>query len=94
MATFIMLGKYSSQGLKNASAVRTRKAEHLVSKMRGKIINIYALMGEYDLLLLIDLPGTSEAITLSAGLTKLTGVSFVTSPAMPITEFDKVITQI
>lgn len=94
MATFIMLGKYSAQGLKSASAVRTRKAEHLVAKMRGRIINIYALMGEYDLLLLIDLPGMSDAITLSAGLTKLTGVSFVTSPAMPVKEFDKIVGQI
>jgi len=94
MATFMMLGRYSAQGLKNASAVRTRKAEHLVSRMHGKIINIYALMGDYDLLLLIDLPGMFEAITLSAGLTKLTGVSFKTSPAMPIKEFDKVISEV
>jgi uncharacterized protein with GYD domain len=91
MSTFFMLGKYSSQGLKTASAVRTRKAEHLVARMRGKILNIYALMGEYDLVLIVDLPGMTEAINLSAGLTKLTGISFTTSPAMPVKEFDRMI---
>ncbi len=88
MGTFMMLGKYNQSALKSVSATRTRKAEHLIARYQGSIKAMYALLGEYDLVIIVDLPGIEEAIRVSISLTNLTGISFVTSPAVSVTDFD------
>ena len=91
MATFVMFGKYSAEAMKGLSKDRTAKAKALVEKYGGQIKAAYALLGKTDLLLIADFPGTAEAMKASLALTRLTGIGFTTSPAMPIEEFDKLI---
>ena len=55
----------------------------------GHIIGTYALLGDMDLVLIVNLPDMGSAIKVSAGLGKLLGVSFSTSPAVTVEEFDK-----
>ena len=94
MATFFMFGKYSSEGLKEMSAERTGKAVSLIKKFGGEVNSMYALLGEQDLVLIVDLPGVEQAMKASVALTKMTGVSFSSSPAVPVEDFDKMITEI
>jgi uncharacterized protein with GYD domain len=94
MHTFIMIGKYSPNALKNASATRTRKAEHLIGRFRGRVRSMYAVLGEHDLIMIVDLPGVEEAVKVSTGLMELTGISFTTIPAIPVSEFDKLIKEV
>ena len=94
MHTFLMFGKYSSNALKNASATRTRKAEHLIGRFRGRVRSMYAVLGKYDLVIIVDLPGIEEAVKVSAGLMELTGIAFTTIPAISVSEFDKLIQEI
>lgn len=94
MSTFLLFGKYSSNALKNASATRTRKAEHLIGRFHGKVKSMYALIGEYDLLLVVELPGIEEVIKVSTGLMELTGISFTTVPAISVGAFDKLISEV
>lgn len=94
MTTFLLFGKYSSNALKNASATRTRKAEHLIGRFRGKVKAMYALIGQYDLLIVVDLPGIEEVIKVSTGLMELTGITFTSVPAISVNEFDKLISEI
>ena len=91
MATFVMFGKYSAEAMKGLSKDRTAKAKALVAKYGGEIKAAYALLGKTDLLVIADLPSTAEAMKASLALTRLTGIGFTTSPAMPIEEFDKLI---
>lgn len=91
MATFVMLGKYSQAGLQGASAARTKNAMALIEKAGGKVNSMYALLGKYDLAFVIDFPSTAEAMKVSLELAKLTGIGFITSPAVGIKEFDKLI---
>ena len=91
MATFFMFGKYSSEGLKEMSAERTDKAVSLIKKFDGEVDSVYALLGEQDLVLIVDFPGVEQAMKASVALSKLTGVSFTTSPAVTVEEFDKMI---
>ncbi|KPJ64114.1 MAG: hypothetical protein AMJ45_06460 [Syntrophobacter sp. DG_60] len=93
MPTFFMFGKYSSEAVKEISAERTRKVINLVEKLGGKVNSMYALLGEYDLVFIVDFPGTQEAMKASVGLTKLTGISFSTSPAVTVEHFDKMIAE-
>jgi uncharacterized protein with GYD domain len=89
MATFIMCGKYSLDAVKQISAQRTQKSLDLVKQHGGAVKGMYAMLGEQDLLFIIDLPSIEAAIKLSVGLSQMTGIAFTTSPAVTVEEFDK-----
>ena len=89
MATYFMFGKYSPEGMKGISAGRTTKTLALIKKHGGELRAGYALLGDVDLVLIVDLPDTAQAMKTSAALTKLLGVSFSTAPAVSVEEFDK-----
>lgn len=89
MATFILFGKYSTEALKKITAERTNKATNLIKKLGGKVSAMYALLGQYDLVLIADFPGTEEAMKASIALSKMTGIAFTTSPAVTVEQFDK-----
>jgi uncharacterized protein with GYD domain len=94
LGTFFMFGKYSSEALKGMSAKRTAEANSLIERLGGEPISIYALIGEYDLVLIVNFPAIEQAMKASVALSKLTGVSFTTSPAVTVEEFDKIIAEV
>ena len=89
MATFMMFGKYSAQAVKEMSPERTQKAGELIKQLGGKVEAMYALLGETDLVFIITLPNVEAAMKASLALSKLTGISFTTAPAISVSEFDK-----
>ncbi|HEY2981176.1 MAG TPA: GYD domain-containing protein [Anaerolineales bacterium] len=88
MATYLMFGKYSLESVKGISAKRTSSAAALIKKHGGELKGGYALLGEVDLVLVVDLPDTERAMQTSAALTKLLGIAFTTAPAVSIEQFD------
>lgn len=94
MPTFAMFGKYSLEAIKQISAARTEETRKLAEKFQGKITAMYALLGEHDLLFLVDLPGPESAMQFSVALAKATGISFTTSPAVTVEDFDRLMTGI
>ena len=91
MPTFFLFGKYSIDAVKGISAERTVKATAIIGDSGGKVKAAYALLGETDLALIVDLPGVKEAIKTSVELARLLGISFTTAPAITVEEFDKLI---
>jgi len=89
MATYYLFGKYSPESLKQISGERTKKAKEIIQKLGGKVRSMDALLGEKDLVFVVDLPGITEAAKASLALTKSMGISFTTSEAVSIDEFDK-----
>jgi uncharacterized protein with GYD domain len=94
MATYLMFGKYSSRALQEMSIQRTDKAVDLVKQFGGEIQAMYATLGQQDLVFIVSLPGTQEAMKVSVALTKLTGISFTTMPAVSVQDFDKLMSEI
>lgn len=94
MATYFLFGKYSHEAIKGMSPERTVEANKLIEKFGGKVKEIYALIGEIDLVIVAEFPGNNEAMKASIALAKLTSISFKTAPAVPVEEFDKLITEI
>jgi uncharacterized protein with GYD domain len=84
-----MFGKYSSDAVREISAERTVKATALLDDLGGDVKAGYALLGETDLVIIVDFPGVKEAMKASVELNKLLGISFTTSPAVTVEEFDK-----
>jgi uncharacterized protein with GYD domain len=89
MATYFMFGKYTLEGIKGMSAERTKKIAGLIEKCGGKVKSMHALLGEHDLVFIVEFPGNHEAMKASVAITKMTGISFTTSPAVTVEEFDK-----
>lgn len=89
MDKFFMFGKYSAEGLREVSAERTTQVRDLVKRMGGKVRDIYALLGEYDLVFIVELPSMTDAMKTAVALGQLTGIAFSTCAAVPVEEFDK-----
>ena len=89
METFFMFGKYSSDALKKISPDRTRKAINTIQKLGGRVKSVYALLGNNDLVFIVSLPNAAQATIASIALTRMTGISFTTSPAIPVDQFDR-----
>jgi uncharacterized protein with GYD domain len=91
MATYLMFGKYSQDSLDHISAERSEKAIALLKDLGAETKAGYALMGEHDLVLVVDFPDNESAIKASVGLSRLLGISFKTAPAVSIEAFDRLI---
>ncbi|MBM4283710.1 MAG: GYD domain-containing protein [Deltaproteobacteria bacterium] len=89
METFVMFGRYTSEGIQGISAERTKKTVDLLKQHGGELKAAYALLGATDLMLIVSLPGVAEAMEVSVALSKMTGIAFTTSPAVTVEEFDK-----
>ena len=93
MATFFMFGKYTSEAIREISIERTQQAVAEIKKLGGEITAMHALLGEYDLLFCVSLPGIEDAIKASVRLKKLTGISFSSSPAVSVEAFDQMMAE-
>jgi len=91
MTTFIMMGKYTSQGVKEISFQRSQKGIEIIQRCGGKFLNGFILMGETDVLVIAEFPGINEAIKASVQLNRALGICFTTVPAISVEEFDKLV---
>ena len=93
MPIFMMFGKYSPEALKGISPERTDEAVELIKKNGGKVVSMYAVLGEHDLVFTLDFPDSEKALATSVALNKMTGISFTTSPVVEVEKFDKLMTE-
>jgi len=91
MATFIMMGKYTAQGVKEISFQRSKKGVEIIQQCGGKFLNGFMLMGETDILVIAEFPGINEALKASVQLNRALGICFATVPALSVEEFDKLV---
>ena len=89
MSTYFFFGKYSMEAVKSISAERTEESMALIKQNGGEFKAGYALLGDIDLVLIVDLPDTEHAMKTSAALSNLLGISFTTAPAVSVEDFDK-----
>jgi len=93
MATFFMFGNYNAEAAKGISINRTEQAMETVRQLGGEVNGMYALLGEYDLLFCVELPDVEQAMKASVALTKLTGITFKSCPAVKVEVFDRLTSQ-
>lgn len=91
MALFMMFGKYSKAALRDICSSRTKEAVGYIEKFDGQVVSMHAMLGVYDVILVVNLPGNREAMEVSVGLSRITGIHFTTGPIIPIERFDDMI---
>jgi uncharacterized protein with GYD domain len=84
-----MFGKYSQESIKHISSQRTEESIKWIKKNGGELVKGYSLLGETDIVLIVEFPDIKEAMKTSVGLSKMLGISFTTAPAITLNEFDK-----
>lgn len=94
MITCFMFGKYTTEAIKEISADRTKKAVIVIEELGGKVTSMYALLGEQDLIFVVDFPDVNQAIKASVSLSNLLGIPFSTSPAVTVEEFDAMMAEL
>ena len=88
------MGTRRSESAESIGAIsddRTRQATKLIKQHGGKVKAMYALLGGHDLVLIIEAPDVPSTMKLSVELSRSTGVSFTTYPAIDVKEFDKLV---
>ena len=89
MQTFYMLGRYSGNAVKHISAARTEECSRVIEALGGEIILIDALLGDFDLALIVKFKTNVEAMRASLKMQRETGIAFTTYPAVSVEEFDR-----
>ncbi len=89
MAIFVALGKLTDQGLKNLESmgIRHKKAVKNAEKRGVKILGSYALLGQYDFLVLLEAPDAKTAAYVLTKEAEHGNVRYQTMPALPMEEF-------
>jgi len=86
---FFMFGTYSSESVRKISKERTKEILEIVNKFGGEINAMYVLLGAYDLVLIANFADMKIALQASIAMTRATGISFSTLPAISVEEFDE-----
>jgi uncharacterized protein with GYD domain len=87
-----MFGKYSTaETIKQISVDRTKKVVDIINDYGGEAKAMYAMLGAYDLILIVNFININDALQASVAITKVTGITFSTLPAVPVEEFDKIV---
>ena len=89
MTTYFMFGSYSQESIKKLSAKRTEKTIALIEENGGKLNAGYALLGDIDIVLIVDFPKSEQAMKTSVALSRMLGIGFSTSPAVTFETFDQ-----
>lgn len=92
MATYFLTGTYTAEAIKGISSKRTADITEMIENIGGKVVSMYLLLGEKDLVIIAEFPGLKEAIQGSVSISKMTGISFSTNPAITAKEFDEFMT--
>jgi len=91
MALYLMLGNYTNPSMHGIKTTRTKEAVGIIEKNNGQVVSMYAMLGQFDVVLIVNLPGNREAMEVSVGLSKVTGIHFNTGPVIPIERFDEMV---
>ena len=93
MPTYIGLYKLSDQGIKNVKDMpqRIEKAIEASEAMGGKVLGVYSVLGEYDLVSIAEFPNDETALTLALALGAQGNVRITTLKAFTKAEFAEIV---
>ncbi len=96
MPTYISLLKMTPEGARDIKGMpgRYEDARKNLEKAGGKLVGAYAVMGEYDYVLIADLPDDDAAVSLALKVAQRGTVSTQTLRAIPMEEFVQLVNRL
>jgi uncharacterized protein with GYD domain len=93
MGTFIILGRWTEQGIRNVkeSPERVRRVEQMASQSGGRLVGFYMTMGDYDFVAIVEAPDdqTAARMLLTTGMQG--NARTATLRAFPRNEFEQIV---
>ncbi len=86
MRTFMILGKSSSEELREISLKYRGEIVSLMENFGGDVKSMYVMLKEKYLIFVLAFPGIKRATNASIVLSKLTGISFGILPVVAVDE--------
>jgi len=88
MPKFVVIVKGTLEGRKNIKELKQRfiDVSNMFKAKEAKILNAYALLGQYDYLFLTEAPDLETAFELSTMISSLGAFECETCPIMPLEE--------
>ena len=96
MATYIMLSKFTDQGIRNVkeSTKRAEAFKETARKLGVTIKDIYWTLGEYDVIATFEAPDAATATSLGLSLGAAGNVRTQTLPAFSANEMGQILSKI
>ena len=93
MATFIVLGNFTEQGIRTIkeSPKRSEAFKALAAKSGVKVKDIYWTQGHYDIVTIVEAPDAATATALGLSVAALGNVRTETLTAFSAEEFGKIL---
>ena len=93
MPTYISLYKFTDQGIKGIKEIPSRIEEAVKNyeKMGGKVIGVYPVLGEYDIVAIGEAPSDETAMTFALALGSQGNVRTTTLKAFTTEEFKEIV---
>jgi len=93
MSSYIVLGKFTQQGIQTIKDAPKRRAmaSELAKALGGKIQHVYMTMGQYDLVIVIEAPNDEAVAQLALQVGMLGNLSTQTLRAFDEAETDKLV---
>lgn len=91
MPIFMMFGNYTPEAMRGISPDRTAQVEKLIEENDGNVRSMYAVMGEHDLVFILEFPDAEKAMMASVAIERLTGIVLRTSPVVEVEKFDRLV---
>ncbi len=96
MPTYVTLYKWTGQGVKDAknAPARFQESRKITESMGGKILNVYVTMGEYDVVVVSEVPSDEVAATIALSIALKGNVRTATMRAFTESEFSGLVKKI
>src|SRR5215211_2673534 len=96
MARYVLLLKWTEQGIKNVKQTvdRAAAARTLFEKAKAKLTSVVWTLGPYDLVIQAEAPDDETITAVSIGLAKLGNVTTTTLRAFDETEMGKIVQKV
>jgi len=93
MPTFVTLGKWTDQGIRNIKdgPKRRQAFEDKITSMGGKVKDVFLVLGDYDIVAVTEVPDDETAAQLALGTAMQGNVRTTTMRAFSRQEMDKII---
>jgi len=93
MATFIVLGNFTEQGIRNVkeSPKRADAFKAMAGKLGVKVKDIYWTLGHYDMVVTVDAPDAATATSIGLAVGSLGNIRTETLTAFSAEEIGKII---
>jgi len=96
MAGYIILGKWSEKGaaeVKN-SPERMKQARTAAEKLGGKVVGMWVTMGQYDGVIVLDMPSEQAATLFALGMARQGAATTQTMRAFSEDEFAQLVAKL